>query len=168
MSVKVKETSKAGTIALVDGVYGTLFDNKFKPYTEQELENKSAYRDNFGWVDYESIDDYFEKSELSKRKQIEERSLQRARYNHIINNTELYKADEIYKAAMFVNKEQPSTGWRAADALLRTNDFSVSLLKKCKSYTVTPFDNGDLLIKVDGVRYGNNRKWKNIFDLINS
>ena len=59
-TIKIKETSKSGVIANIDGVFGQLLGGIFVAYSEEELLKKTAYKDAFGWVEYQSIEEYFE------------------------------------------------------------------------------------------------------------
>lgn len=59
-TIKIKETSHSGVIACVGGIYGKVTFGEFVPYTERELNSKTAYKDGCGWEEYASIEAYLE------------------------------------------------------------------------------------------------------------
>ena len=69
MKILIKETSKSGTIANINGVIGQIkgIDFKtFEPYNESQLATKTAYKENCGWMEFESIEQYNEAYKLAK------------------------------------------------------------------------------------------------------
>lgn len=157
--IKIKETSKAGVIANVNGVYGKLENGKFIPYTEKELNKKTSYKEELGWVEYESIDEWFyqyheqkkiKKTLADKRVLIEE-------------NPDNYTLEEIWQCAVYITKHTNS--WRGADLLMKSSKFK-NALNKLNDYTITPID-GFILIKSGNKRYGNKRGWLSIEEILN-
>jgi len=58
-----------------------------------------------------------------------------------------YTSAEIVAAAELIANRN---GWAGADLLLQSDTpFSAAMLAKFATYTVTPFDDGDIIIKVD-------------------
>ena len=163
-TIKIKETSKSGVLAHINGVFGQIRNSEFHPYSEIELQKKSAYKDNTGWVEYESIEEWVSLT----RKFNEERKNQRleveSRMKDIIKNTDNYDALDIWQSAVWLNKQ--NSGWSGADLVLADNKLSKKLLEKLGTYTVTPFDDGTLMIKSGNKRYGNKRGWLDVESLL--
>lgn len=57
--IKIKETSHSGVIANIDGLFGELKNGQFIPYTSEQLLKKTAYKDTFGWSEFQSLENYF-------------------------------------------------------------------------------------------------------------
>jgi len=85
----------------------------------------------------------------------------------VIRNSES-TAREIYDAFCYLNKKQ--FGWGLCDQVfLGENNLSKLLLSKLHSYTVTPYDDGAVIIKSNGKSYSNHRRFAkagSIIDLI--
>lgn len=111
---------------------------------------------------YRTFTDIIEKERLRKKEH--NQSLERWAIE-VQNNCWQFSAIEIYNAALILNKRYKS--WQGADMLLADSPFSEAILKKAKKYTVTPFVDGFLLIKIDGKRFGNKRGWSDISDFLN-
>ena len=56
--ILIKQTSKSGVLAKIEGVYGQLRNNVFVAFTQEELNKKTAYKDSYGWEEYSSIEEY--------------------------------------------------------------------------------------------------------------
>lgn len=102
--------------------------------------------------------------ELMAQKAENERLEKESRFEKIAANPDDYTPAEIWQAAVYLTKSAKS--WVGADLLLNSKVFCAAILNKAKIFTVTPFDDGTLLVKVDGNRYGNKRGWSDITDLI--
>lgn len=164
--VKIKETSKAGTIVNLNGVFGYIPYGKreFIPYTEAQLEKKTAHRDNSGWVEYESIEEYCTlRDEAYFAKKNEKKEFFK-KMSMIEANPNNYTPIEIWQCALHLNRTLNNQ--MGADLVLADNPFSKRLLNVLGSYTVTPFDDGSLMIKANGKKYGNRRYWLSIEDIL--
>jgi hypothetical protein len=81
--IKVKNTSKSGTIFFINNEYGRLKDGRFVPYSKEELSIKTAYKDSYGWKDYHSIDDYIEARRIYNEKRKKENAEIELKYAEI-------------------------------------------------------------------------------------
>lgn len=87
--------------------------------------------------------------------------LLKEKINLIADNPDNYTALEIYQAANFINKNENS--YRGADVLLKSEVFKLKMFEHFKTFTVTPFDNGLLLIKCnDKINFGNHRGYQDL------
>jgi len=110
---------------------------------------------------YHIFTEMLEKERLKKKR---DNALLEEWAEEVEKNRHQYSAEEIYKAALVLNKRP---GWQGADLLLAESPFSKAVLKKAKKYTVTPFSDGFLLIKIDGKNFGNKRGWADINEYLN-
>lgn len=85
--IKIKDTSKSGVLAQINGVYGQLKDSIFIPYTEEHLAKKTAYKESYGWEEYASIEEFFQKKQQANEARKVDNE-QRAERNAIIRNEE--------------------------------------------------------------------------------
>lgn len=83
----------------------------------------------------------------------------------IIEN-EKSTVQEVFRA--YQSTRKIDTGWFASDkAFLENKKVKAFLLAKIGSYTITPFDNGEVIIKTDKEKYSNIRHfgYKSMYDL---
>jgi hypothetical protein len=84
----------------------------------------------------------------------------------VLKDTKKYSALEIWQAVRWALKN--NCAWRGADALLQDNALSRKIVSELGyGYTVTPFDDGTVLVKTkSGKRFGNSRKWNSLTEII--
>jgi hypothetical protein len=103
MKIKIKETSKSGDIANIDGIYGKIIQGQFVPYTPAELEKKTAYKDPYGYKEYESIEAFLEeKKQLKLQRKLENEA-------YAIERAEKRKAENAKLMAMIEAGPIPAT-----------------------------------------------------------
>ena len=89
--IKIKETSKSGVIANINGVIGQLRNGTFVAYTDAQLANKTAYKDEWGWENFTSLEEYFlyRKNFNAERKIENEKFAAKVAENRKIENAKL-------------------------------------------------------------------------------
>lgn len=167
MTYKFFETKRRHVAIIDNELFATNRDYTNKEFSK--LEEKVFIPANTVSIEAETIEDAYYNYVgvlMNERKQKKEAAEVNEKWADDVKiNLQNYSALEIWKAARIINNRQYA-GWQAADMLLETSAFSKAIFKTAKTYTVTPFDDNTLLIKVDGKRYGNKRGWADIEDLL--
>ena len=76
-TIRIKETSHSGVIAEIGGRFGKIVNGEFISYTDDQLKKKTAYKDQSGWSEYASIEDYLNASKLfNEQRKVENKALE--------------------------------------------------------------------------------------------
>lgn len=86
-------------------------------------------------------------AELKRREAVRSNAQQRREWaGTVAKDPESYTIDEIIEAAEITANRD---GWAGAKLLLTSSPFSRAMLAKFSTYSVTPFDDGQIIIKGD-------------------
>lgn len=120
--IKIKETSKSGVIAIINGIAGQLKAKAFVPYTDVELATKTAYKDEYGFQEFGSIEEYFlYKEKFNAQRKIdndnfalkiaEKRKNENAKLQELIANGAIPATVENVRLLLSFLNEQNWGGW---------------------------------------------------------